>query len=280
MSTFKTIKQHRTVWPQIYEVKKGDITKFKVSARKSGYQGKQTEEFDKLSDAKERAAVIADDVKKGGVTEASITTHERIWIIKGKEMLEPFNVTFEECFKREVEYQKQLRLHTQNSTVGQLVKEWYEHCERGTFKKLRQASLQGLKVFSRSFGEVFGDKIVSKVTSNDLKVWLTNGKAPKTNTPWSMTTKRNKRVYAHTFFQWVIEEKEQIKTNPAKFKIKVSNDDVGEIHILTNDQVKAILDECVKSDTRMVPYFALSFFAGLRPLEAQRMKAKNLVNHL
>ena len=96
--------------------------------------------------------------------------------------------------------------------------------------------------------------------------------------PWSMQTKRNRRVAAHGFFQWVIDEKQQITNNPAKFKIDITGEDYGDTEIFTVEETKQLISTAINKEPEVLHYILLCFFAGLRPFEARRMTTKNVVN--
>jgi hypothetical protein len=122
---YARVKQHRPSWPQVYEyLVDGTITKFRVMCRKAGYHGPQIKEFDRLKYAKEYASELEEKIKTLGVKEAGISYADRYAIELGKKMLAPFNVSFEECFKREVAYQLELRKRNTYNTIEELAKEW------------------------------------------------------------------------------------------------------------------------------------------------------------
>ena len=60
-------------------------------------------------------------------------------------------------------------------------------------------------------------------------------------------------------------------TNPVS---KVDFDEIsrGEVELLPNDQAERLLNACLDVDPKLLPYHILGIFAGIRPMELQRMQ--------
>lgn len=71
------------------------------------------------------------------------------------------------------------------------------------------------------------------------------------------------------FFNWAIREG-YCENNPTK-SVELPREDDKPPGIFTNAQVEIILDTAVDMYPDMIPYFAVGFFAGLRPEEIKRL---------
>ena len=62
-----------------------------------------------------------------------------------------------------------------------------------------------------------------------------------------------------------------VKTNPATL-VDLSEIKRGEVEVLTNHEVSALVTACGQEDPELLPYHLFGIFAGVRPQELERMK--------
>jgi hypothetical protein len=76
------------------------------------------------------------------------------------------------------------------------------------------------------------------------------------------------------FFSWAQDEG-MVKDSPlAKIKMALTKD--AEIHVLTVEQARHLIATAARVRPQLVPYLALSLFAGIRPEELQRLPGSKL----
>jgi integrase len=266
--SFKTIKQHRTEFPQIYEVEIGDKTKFRVLARKTGYLGKQEERFDTLKEAKDRAREISDSIKDKGLAEAAITVEDRYLILKAKELLTPYGVTVTDAAKFMVQHLEEQKKNQAHQTIAALAQEWLAGRVNGDYKIYRKATLRESKSTAMLVTSLWGARLANTIKKDEIVKYLLSGK-------WKLQTRANKRTQLHGFFEWVKTDKNQIKDNPVS-GIKRFQGDSSEVEIFTVDKSIEILATVLRDEPDLIHYYLLGFFAGMRPDECFNMTVKNV----
>jgi len=125
---------------------------------------------------------------------------------------------------------------------------------------------------TKAFAEVFGRLLIPSVTTEDLQAWLMKTKSP---------SYRNKlRHHLVLFFNYAVQHGYS-KTNPARRTVKAKVDS-GDVAILTPEETLRIMRmaetyRAKRGETpELVPYFAVSLFAGLRPDELNRIDWKDI----
>lgn len=116
-------------------------------------------------------------------------------------------------------------------------------------------NLNGLK-------ESLGLTKVHEVTADSIEKWLRNP-------AWKMETVRSKTVDIRTFFRFCV-KRHFIVRDPAAVieKVHITESPPG---ILSVPQVTRLMNTVRAHGPKMVPYFALAIFAGVRPEEIRRL---------
>ena len=78
------------------------------------------------------------------------------------------------------------------------------------------------------------------------------------------------------FFSWAVREGWSLK-NPVKGILRPKKDD-SPPSIFTPDEVQRLFKLARKTDPGMIPYLALGLFAGVRPMEIERLSWNNILN--
>lgn len=110
----------------------------------------------------------------------------------------------------------------------------------------------------------FGDRAIDDVTTAELAALLDARSI-------GPTTRRNYRRDWGIFWTWCI-GREYTERNPAAALLAPKADDIVPA-ILTPAQTGKLLRAVVATEPRLVAYFALAAFAGVRPWELERMDA-------
>jgi len=166
--------------------------------------------------------------------------------------------------------------HTLVGAVDHFLKTWradvLEKSLDDTFKEfmadkkaanLREDSMTNLRVRVGRFVNAHPGKFVSQMQAADVKTAI--------NKPgWSPLMRNNERRALHNFFGWAVKNS-YCARNPVT-EIDAAKIERGEPQILALDEVKALLRAARDyQDSLLLPYVAVSLFAGLRPKEARRI---------
>ena len=150
-------------------------------------------------------------------------------------------------------------------TVSAAAAEFLEDKQAG---HLRSRTLQDYRTRVNRLVKACGDRLVHEITLDELKrVIAPPGKAAR--------TKNGNRRVLFTFFQWCA-KCEYCQINPVE-KIDPAKVEDKEPEVLTLPEVRAVLRAALAyKEGVLVPYMALSLFAGLRPAELERIRWKNI----
>jgi integrase len=135
-------------------------------------------------------------------------------------------------------------------------------------QKLRPRSVTDLRIRVNKLVKSHGQRLVSEIGIEDIKrIVVVPGHAAR--------TQNGDRRALHTFFGWCA--KHNYCTNNPVQKIDPAKVEDREPEILSLASVKALLSAAMAyKDGLLVPYFALSLFAGLRPAELERIDWKEI----
>ena len=171
--------------------------------------------------------------------------------------------------------------HTLIQAVDFLLRNWQPSAVAKTVKdaatefildkqagKLRPRSIQDLRTRVNRLVKVHPHRLVSEIGIEEIKrIVAVPGHAARTQNG-------NRRVL-HTFFKWCVKHN-YCAANPVQ-NIDPAKVDESEPAILPLAAVKALLSAAMSyKEGRMVPYFALGFFGGLRPAELERIELKKI----
>ncbi len=78
------------------------------------------------------------------------------------------------------------------------------------------------------------------------------------------------------FFTWAVKA-HLASSNPMEL-ISKARTEKPKRTVLTLEQIRALLDECIAFNPSAIPYFAVGLFASVRPFEALRLKASDFKN--
>lgn len=111
------------------------------------------------------------------------------------------------------------------------------------------------------------DLACSAVTPDMIRAWLSARGAA--------ASRQSGLQRLRTFFEFCRREG-WVKVNPAKAVTRPANENKPPT-FLTVGECKTLLVKCLEVDRPLILYFALCLFGGLRPSEARRVKAENLL---
>ena len=162
-----------------------------------------------------------------------------------------------------------LRHHTtgasEGMTVAALVDEYLKAPGRRGKKgierrdRTKQTAKNRLAIFSTSYGT----RKAAEITRQDVEKWITAGE-------WTGLNARNYLACVRALFAFAI-RKDWQTMNPADKVELPENPEAKTPDIMTPAQVKSLLGAAVKLDAALVPRLAISFFAGVRAAELDRL---------
>jgi len=181
--------------------------------------------------------------------------------LRAYDILQGYGVTIEDAAKF---YKAHADRQKRSKPVSDVIQEYIENKRRN----LRSARhLDDLKSRLGRFEKSFGSTLTSDVQTRDIDAWLAKIKPPqKTNGRYSALSIINFHRVIRALFSFAV-SMDYAAANPAKGvsipKIKESSP-----AIYTPEKLEKVLESC---DARILPFFAIGAFAGLRSSEIQRL---------
>lgn len=233
---------------------------YQVDARKKGTTGKR-ESFTDLDKAKDRAKEIAESLTMEGIEGMAIKAELRVAAIQGERLLAEYNKTLSDAVQFYLAHLKSQAEKDKTHTISFLADKWLADRTADKNKPAKKKTLIGIKEGAKMLKAAFGECRIAEVTKKDIEDYLQSLERDN-------QTKRNKWSLIRQFFNYCIKNG-YFSSNPAKgIVITIPSKD---IQILPLEKVQQIFDALQTTDKHkdLMPYFAVSIFAGLRPTEAQ-----------
>jgi integrase len=131
-----------------------------------------------------------------------------------------------------------------------------------TSESLRQLSLQQIRWKLGLLTQAFGNKTPNTITPTHLEHWFAQRK-------WTRSTIDGVIAKIGPFFTWCVREG-YCESNPCK-AVKRPRSDDSPPAIFTPTEAQKLLQAALRYDRRLIPYLAIGLFAGVRPLEIERL---------
>jgi integrase len=211
-------------------------------------------------EAKNFADAKAVELQNVGIAERGVSPAEFRALLAAREISEALraeHITAEFSLESAVEfYASHLRATKGSVTVKFAAEKFLGSLER---KKRSAVHLRNLGYRLAAFESAHGGHILATITKDNVEGYLAgiNGTG---------RTQINHRAVLSNFFNFAI-SKNWMASNPAA-AVEISADKDTPPGILTNDEVTAFL---AAADPRIVPAYAIAFFAGLREAELGRL---------
>jgi len=147
--------------------------------------------------------------------------------------------------------------HSPQDGVKRSVKEVFEECLESKRKANRRPlTIRDARQKIQRFVSRYGKSLIHEITVYDIEKWLDDSN-------FSPVTRECYLRQLRAFFEFGV-RREYLKVNPARKIEKAKLDDKIPMIMPVND-VEKLLRMAEEESPLMVPYFALAFFAGLRP---------------
>ena len=136
-------------------------------------------------------------------------------------------------------------------------------------RSLRHSSLKQIQLHLSQLAGQFSNQMCHKVSSSQLEEWFHTRN-------WKRSTIDGVLAKIGPFFSWCIREN-YCENNPCK-AVKRPRSDDSPPSIFTPSEAQKLLLTAFKTDPGMIPYLAIGLFAGVRPLEIQRLQQQDFTD--
>ena len=166
----------------------------------------------------------------------------------------------------------ELEKHLSSETFGRALDEYYEHCKREHKRKVKDSPRKDPKHVwaigqTRSLFKNLRQSLLSEITAENLEKKLNREKP----------SQFNKHVaHLKAIFNYA-KRKKWLQENPVN-EIKKEAIHAREGRAFKPAEVEKLMDTLVEHDRDSIPYYALIFFAGLRPDTAFKLDWSALEN--
>jgi len=253
----------RRQYPRVRQYIKSGKNYFSVDLRRKHYQGQKFKNFNNREAAMNYATAIGEKVAKSGL-DSLIGVDPRIkaW----QEQFAIYGKTPEDGINTALAVYESERKVKESPFMGELLSVWSDDKTSNKLKPLRPETQRMIRSMANRFQSYFGNLRIKEITQDRVETYLTD-------MPVSNQTKANIKNYLGQFFNWC-KKKHYHNENPAEdIEITVES---KVPQFFTVDQCKEILCKCLTEDKRMLPYFVLALFGGIRPDEIARMTWNNI----
>ena len=136
-------------------------------------------------------------------------------------------------------------------------------------RSLRPSSLKQTQIHLSQLTGQFSNQMCHKVSSSQLEQWFHSRN-------WKRSTIDGVIAKIGPFFSWCIREN-YCENNPFK-AVKRPRSDDSPPSIFTPPETRKLLLTAFETDPGMIPYLAIGLFAGVRPLEIQRLQQQDFTD--
>ena len=136
-------------------------------------------------------------------------------------------------------------------------------------RSLRPSSLKQTQLHLSQLAEKFSNQMCHNVSSSQLEEWFHTRN-------WKRSTIDGVLAKIGPFFSWCIRENYS-ENNPCK-AVKRPRSDDSPPSIFTSSEAQKLHLTAFKTDPGMIPYLAIGLFAGVRPLEIQRLQKQDFTD--
>ena len=137
------------------------------------------------------------------------------------------------------------------------------------FRSLREASFKQIHLMLNQLSTQYGTLDTNTITPTHIEQWFAERK-------WARSTIDGVIAKIGPFFTWCGREG-YCESNPCKAVKRPMGDDSPPA-IFTPSESRKLLLTALSCDPGMIPYLAIGLFAGVRPLEIQRLQQQDITD--
>jgi site-specific recombinase XerC len=222
---------------------------------------RQTRQFKTEEEAEEYAKKVGRERRRFGDEAFKLTAEQRtdaaeaIAILEGKKYGRTPNFPLKSLRAAALFYMEHTNPDGGNRTMRELLDEFLESRRE---KGLRAATIESYGTHLGHVAEYFGDTPVCEITTKAIEAWFRTKK-------YGAVSRISYLRHLHSLFNFAI-MREHVHSNPVA-RIEKPRKDKIVVDYLTADQAENVLRAAEEHVPSLVPYLAISMFAGLRPSE-------------
>ena len=228
-------------------------------------------QFRALDQAENWAQKQQQGAVKDGQRHFSLSPSQREDAVAALSLLEGLGITLTQAVELA---KKNLPAATSNLKVKDAVKALIAEKEA---ENLRERSIRDLRNRLDTFALGFGEKLVSEITSDEIKQWLRDlhGIVDGRLQDLSARTKKNYLISVRTFFNWALNNGHRAAANPASFKSPKADWEIPSI--LTVEEATRLLKAAqVQQKGELLGAVVFGLFAGVRSTELMKLNWEDL----
>ena len=234
---------------------------YQVDARRKGTNGKR-EAFSTKKEAVDRANEIKSDFDAQGTEGLAIGAEVRVMAIRAKNQLEPYGKSISDAADFYEAHLKKEKAKADSATIANLAAKWLASKTNFNNRVLRKNTVDDIRKTSKILEKQFGSLRILEITASAMQDYLDALGV-------GFRAKQNRRNLFSQFFNWC---KRQGFTNENPLQNIQIIVPEKEVQIFSVAECMTLMKTCETSFPALVPYFAISLFAGLRPNECKLIK--------
>ncbi|NLX26973.1 MAG: site-specific integrase [Lentisphaerae bacterium] len=234
--------------------------------RKSGRHVRKS--FPTLQEARNWAHRMSIEADNKGIAALRFSEEQKTDAVEALDTLKEFGVNLRTAAAFFAKHHKKVdRTNGFGALIEQYLKEQQARTNKGELRPSTFNDMQGrLKPFQANLGHMAIDAIEARDIDQLMNEMSFTG-----------TNRQNYKRYLSGFFNWAVRQK-KTGSNPVTETetVKVESHTP---EIYTPSQVKALFSACYKEEkprSELIPFFAIAFFAGVRPEEIMRLEWKDI----
>jgi len=244
---------------KITKLKHHGVNKFRVNF---GVHGGGKRWFTSESEAKTAIKVFKAEQKRIGELAGKLSATQANQMLEAEALLSGTGISVLDAIQlAKVEIEK----HLATESFGRAFDEYYDQCKREHQKKLKESPRKEPKHLwavgqTRALFSDFRDVLLTEITAEQLEEKLDRNKSSQFN---------KHLAHLKAVFNYA-KRKKWIQENPVQ-EINKESIHTRESRAYRPSEVRAFMDALVEHDRDSIPYYALVFFAGLRPDTAYKL---------
>jgi integrase len=188
-------------------------------------------------------------------SKVNLDSESRLEAFRAAELLAPHNRTIMDAVRYYLAHLATVSASVPLSTLAQRIRDEFKRR-----KEANEVSPRHARTLTETLGKLelrFSDKIVSEITTEELRSWLTG-------LPLATKTRNKHRGYTSQIFSLAVDYG-FAPFNPVskikKFNERATEEDAEEGSVLSADETERLFRA---ADKEVIPFLTLSFFAGIR----------------
>ena len=258
----------RRSFPTIYRYPKSGREYFVVDCRSKKWGFNHRKNFNQRTDAEKYAQEIWGQILERGENASDNLIYQSKDIARLDSKLRPLGKSLADAVDFYVRYLHEEAKKVLIPSINELCLKWYESKRDSKSNPLRPKTKNELKMYWAFITRKLGKLKPAEVTPALAAKLIDDVYSGETN-----QTRKHYLKYVRMFFKWCVENEYILKNPTDKIRVKLNPD---EIKIYTPEEIERLLRLCEEKFPRLLGFYCLTIFGGLRPSEAQRAEWKDI----